>query len=124
MTESPEREVIPAGEQPMPGYRHLFPIAKFLIEERGHMPIENPDRYGYVYTLDGAKFRFTRRITDEDWAAINERFVMPKNIGFFHGLMRDNDNHIDMMGFDTIISVGGEIPAEVWEERQRAKRGG
>src|SRR3954454_206829 len=113
--------MIPAGEQPGPGYSHLFPIAKFLIEERGHMAIENPDRYGYIYGLDGAKFELTRRITDEDWAALNERFVMPDNIGFFHGLMRDNDNHIDMMGFDTMMSGGVEIPIEVWEERQRAE---
>jgi hypothetical protein len=115
MTEQSEREVIPAGEQPGAGYRHLFPIARFLIEERGHMPLENPDRYGYVYGLGGGRFWFTRRITDEDWAALNERFVIPDNIGFFHGLMRDNDNHLDMMGFDMI----DDVPAEEWEAQQR-----
>jgi hypothetical protein len=85
------------------------------------MAIENPDRYGYVYGLDGPKFELTRRITDEDWAALNERFVMPDNIGFDRGLMRDNDNHVDMMGFDTMRSGGVLIPIEEWEERQRAQ---
>jgi hypothetical protein len=114
MTEPRQREAIPSGEQPAPWYKHLLPIAKFLIEERGHMAIEKPEKYGCVYGLGGGKFRLTRRITDDDWAAINERFVMPDNIGFFNGLMRDNDNHVDMMGFDTI----GDIPAEEWEAKQ------
>jgi hypothetical protein len=117
VTDQAEGEVIPAGEQPAPWYKHLLPIAKFLIEERGHMAIEKPEKYGYVYGLGGGRFRFTRRITDEDWAAINERFVMPNNIGFFHGLIRDNDNHVDMMGFDTI----DKLPAEEWEATQRMK---
>jgi len=116
---SDEREVIPAGEQPAPWFEHLLPVAKFLIEERGHMALENPEEYGYVDGLDGNKFYFTRRITDEDWEAIKERFVIPDNIGFFGGLLRDNANHVDMIGYDTITSRGKQIPIEEWEARQQ-----
>jgi len=114
-----EREVIPGGRRPPPWYDHLLPIAKFLVEARGHMAIENPEEYGFVQDHDGYNCHLTHRITDEDWAAINERFELPRTIRFFHGLIRDNDNNIDFLGHDTIISREGRIPIEVWEARQQ-----
>jgi len=115
------REVISGEKQPPPWYTHLLPIAKFLVEERGHMPIEEPEEYGFVEGFDGYNCHLTHRITDEDWAAINERFELPKTIGFFQGLLRDNVNGIDIMGHDTIISDEGQIPIEEWEAQQRAQ---
>jgi len=114
-----EREVIIGGRQPPPWYTHLLPIAKFLVEERGHIPLERPERYGFRQTGGGLQCQLARRITDEDWAAINERFELPMNIQFFHGLIRDNDNRIDFMGFDEIQGDEGLIPIEVWEAQQR-----
>jgi hypothetical protein len=119
MTEQQAREVIPGGEQRPPWYLHLLPVARFLVEERGHTPIEEPEEFGWTQDIDGFKCHLTHRITDEDWAAINERFELPNTIGYFHGLIRDNLNRVDMMGHDTIISDEGQIPIEEWEAQQK-----
>jgi hypothetical protein len=79
------REVIPSGRQPFLSFQHLVPIARFLIEERGHgfMPKDETlvtFEWGFV-RLNGLRCRVTHRVTDEDWAAINERFVLPDTIG-------------------------------------------
>jgi hypothetical protein len=118
---SDEREVIAAGEQPPPWYKHLLPIARFLIEERGHMAMDRADRFGFTQEGDGYECHLTRKITVEDWAAINERFVVPANVVYIFELIRDQDNNIDMVGHDEIADIGGVFPAEVWEERQRAQ---
>lgn len=62
--------------------------------------------------------QLTRTFTEEDWAAINERFVIPDNIVFYHGLIRDNANGVDMLGYDEVISMDGPLPAAEWEARQ------
>jgi hypothetical protein len=46
---------------------------------------------------------------------------VPDNIVYIFGRIRDQANGIEMVGFDTILDVDGEIPIEVWEERQRAQ---
>jgi hypothetical protein len=115
-----DREVIPAGEQPPPWYLHLIPLARFLVEERGHMPLEEPDEYGW-FLENGMKCHLSRSITAEDWEAVNEHFVVPPNVVYIFGRIRDQVNKVEMIGFDTIIDLDGEIPIEVWEERQRAK---
>lgn len=112
------REIIPGGEQPLFSYQHLIPIAKFLIEERGHMPIERPEKFGFIHAA-GFRCELTRRITDEDWAAINRRFVLPDTIGYGDGLIRDNLNRMDIEGIEEMITEDGVIPIEEWEARQR-----
>jgi hypothetical protein len=112
------RETIPAGEQPEPGYMHMVPIAKFLIEERGHLPIQKPEKYGFRM----GDCRLTHSITAEDWAAVNERFVLPDHIGFFSGyIIRDYLNRIDILGTDTCIGADGTQPIEVLEEEIRRR---
>jgi hypothetical protein len=109
------REIISAEKQPEPGYYHLIPIVKFLIEERGHLPVEHPGKYGF-YNGD---CQLTRSITAEDWAAINERFVVPPHIGFMFGyLIRDGLNHIDILGFD---SFQDDDPIDVIEDEIRRR---
>jgi hypothetical protein len=62
------------SEQAAPfAFEHLLPIAKFLIEERGHMPLSRPEELGFEH-MDGFQCRVTRRSTGADWAAVNERF--------------------------------------------------
>ncbi|HEX3827889.1 MAG TPA: hypothetical protein VHV82_11520 [Sporichthyaceae bacterium] len=112
------REIIPAGKQPGPGYRHLIPIAKFLIEERGHLPLDQPQRFGF----HNGDCQLTRSITADDWAAVNERFVLPDHVGFFCGyIIRDYLNEIDILGFDTFQGLDGDQPVEVMEEEIRKR---
>jgi hypothetical protein len=119
MTTAPDgREIIPAGEMPEPGYQNLVPIAKFLIEERGHLPIDKPEKYGFRM----GDCRLTRSITAEDWAAINERFVLPDHVAFMFGyLIRDGLNSIDILGFDTYTSLNGVQGIEGMEEEIRQR---
>ncbi len=112
------REAIPSGRQPPFSYEHLFPIAKFLIEERGHLPLSRPEEFGFV-RRNGFRSQLTRRITDADWAAINQRFALPDTIGYGDGLIRDNLNRMDIEGYDEIITEDGVISIEEWEARQR-----
>jgi hypothetical protein len=121
------REVIPAGEQPFWTWDHLIPIAKFLVQERGHglLP-KDPTITSYDWgfmQFNGLRCQVTRRITDDDWAAINERFVMPDNIGYGDNLIRDNINYIDIEGVERIITVDGPIPVEEYKDYEQ-KRGG
>ncbi len=112
------REIIPGGEQPLFSYEHLMPIARFLVEERGHMPLTRPEKYGFVQR-NGFRCLLTRRITDEDWAAINQRFALPNTIGYAYGVIRDNLNSMEFEGYDEIITEDGVIAIEEWEARQR-----
>jgi hypothetical protein len=123
MTAAPDgREIIPAGKQPAPWYHHLEPIAKFLIEERGHLPIHKPEKHGFHMADDGIECHLTRSITAEDWAAINERFVIPDNIGFMFGyLIRDGVNGIDMLGYDSFVGVDGVEGVEGMETEIRQR---
>jgi hypothetical protein len=116
-----EREVIPAGKQPMPWYRHLLPIGRFLIEERGHLPLERPDKFGFAQKFDGYKCELTRGITEEDWAALNERVVIPDNVVYIFNVIRDQMNGVEIVGFDEMEDPDGVIPIDVWVERQRAE---
>ena len=101
---NPTRPVIPEGEQEEV-YEHLFPIAALLIE-RGHVPIENPKEFGFCINPRDVVCQLTRRITAEDWHAINERFVLPDNIGYIQGIIRDIVNWVDIIGFDEISTDG------------------
>lgn len=122
MTESESaRVVIPGGEQPPFTFVHLYPIARFLIEERGHMPLAHPERFGFVH-MHGFQCRLARRITDDDWAAIRQRFVLPDTIGYHGGIIQDNLNRMQFIGFDEMITEDGVIPIEEWEARQRAAK--
>lgn len=112
------RETIAAGRQPPFHYEHLFPIARFLIEERGHVPLSNPEEFGFVQE-NGFRCLLTRRITDADWAAVQQRFDLPDTIGYHGGIIQDNLNRMDFEGFDEILTLDGLIPIEKWEARQR-----
>ena len=74
---SNEREVIQAGPVEPISWKHLYPIARFLVEERGHLPLYHPERWGFS---GSGSFQFSHRITEADWEAINRRFVIPENI--------------------------------------------
>jgi hypothetical protein len=59
----------------------MVPIAKFLIEERGHLPVDYPqDGFNANGGPGGFTCYLTREITEADWEAINQRFVTPENI--------------------------------------------
>jgi hypothetical protein len=89
------------------------------VEERGHTPLEKPEEYGWIFE-NGMNSHLARGITPEDWEAINERFVVPANVVYIFGRIRDEANKLEVIGYDMIIDRDGEIPIEVWEERQRA----
>lgn len=117
MTEAPDdREVIPAGEQEF-FFEHLFPIARFLIQ-RGHLPIEDRRDYGFGGTGGGVVCALTHGLTDEDWAAVNERFVLPDNICFIYRVIRDSANHNDIQGVDFITHHGVATPIAEWEAEE------
>lgn len=61
-----------------------------------------------------------RSFTEEDWAAINERFILPDNIVFLGGgVMRDSANRLDIIGFDEVQAPDGVISIDEWEEQKR-----
>lgn len=111
------REVVPAGEQES-GFRHMIPIARLLIE-RGHPPIDEDSTFGFNPSPAGMVCALGRMFSSADWDAINERFVIPDNIVYFHGLIRDNTNWVDMMGWDEVVCLDGVQSVDVWEERER-----
>jgi hypothetical protein len=118
MTQPDARVVIPAGRFRAPmGWKHLVPIARFLIEERGHLPLYEPERWGFTGT---GLFQFSRRITDEDWEAINQRFVIPPNVWFHNGLIRDQENGVDFLGVEELMGLNGVEPVELWEAEEWA----
>lgn len=116
-TQPGTREVIPGGPQEF-NFEHLIPIAKLLIE-RGHLPIDEDSKFGFSPTQGGMVCALTRKFSEEDWAAINDRFLLPANVVYFHGLIRDNTNWVDMLGWDEVTCLDGVQPVEVWEERER-----
>jgi hypothetical protein len=119
-TDPDGRQIIPASEQEVTAH-HLYPIAKFLIEERGHLPIEKPEKYGF---WEPYECKLTRAITRADWEAVNERFVLPENIGFFCGyIIRDSANGIDIIGFDQLIGFNGLEPVDDLEAEIRERDG-
>jgi hypothetical protein len=115
-----EREVVQAGPVEPISWKHLYPIARFLVEERGHLPLYNPEKWG----LSGSpvSFQFSRRITEADWEAINRRFVIPDNIVYYapKGWIQDNVNRVYFEGNDKIIGLDGVEPIEIWEAEERA----
>lgn len=112
------REVIPPAPKRPPRWRRLVPIARFLVEERGHLPLYEPERWGF--TAMGS-FQFSRRITRADREAINERFVLPRTFGFHEiGLIQDNETGVWFEGSDEIIGLNGLEPIEIWEAQERA----
>jgi hypothetical protein len=112
------RIVIPEGRQRFT-WEHLIPIAQLLIE-RGHVPITKKQKFGFSSTPGGVECRLTRAFTLDDWDAINERFVVPDNLVYFRGLIRDNANKVDMIGIEEISTVDGVMGPEEWEARERA----
>jgi hypothetical protein len=76
-----------------------------------------PERWGLSGT---GMFQFSRQITDSDWKALNQRFVLPPNLSFHKGLIRDNDNRVDFVGVDELIGLDGLEPVAVWEAKERA----
>jgi hypothetical protein len=116
---SNSREIIAGGEQPLLSFEHLIPIARFLVEERGHMPLSSPETVGFV-KRNGFRCLLTRRITEQDWAAVKDRFILPDSIGYHGGIIQDNLNRMQFEGYDEIITEDGVIPIEEWEARQQA----
>lgn len=103
---------------PPPSWMHFVPIARFLVQERGHLPLYEPERWGFT---DMGSFQFSRRITDADWEAVRLRFVLPPNIGFHEiGFIQDDDNGVYFEGSDVIIGLEGAEPIEIWEAKERA----
>ncbi len=113
-------QVAPDGRLIIPGgtfdnaIRHLYPIAQFLRDEAGlrltwEVPGAGPrdDGYlGFVGQPDGWRCFVGGTITPAIWAALNERFVLPRNLVYWpaantttgHGMIRDNDNWVDIVG--------------------------
>jgi hypothetical protein len=48
-------------------------------------------------------FQFSRQITGADWKALNEHFVLPPNLWFHKGLIRDEVNRVDFVGVDELM---------------------
>lgn len=120
-----DREVIPAGEQDRPLWRHLVPMVRFLVEERGHLLINGPEKFGFVGMQSSYVCSLTRVITDDDWQALNERFVIPDNIGFFKGLIQDNENGCDIVGTEWVGLADHRQHVDDYEAELRAEgRGG
>lgn len=117
-SQSDSREVIPGGRQQF-GWEHLIPVAKLLIE-RGHLPIRSDSKFGFHPSSGRTMCSLARRFTEEDWDAINQRFILPDTIVYFHGLIRDNVNRVDMMGREEVTFPDGVQPIDVWEARERA----
>lgn len=93
MRHSDDRVVIPGGRLRPPRWRHLVPIARFLVEERGHLPIQDPERWGFAGM--GVSW-FSRRISEE------------------------NDTGVYFEGTNMIIGLEGSEPIEIWEAKERA----
>lgn len=112
------REVIPPAPPRFPRWKRLVPIARFLVQERGHLPLYEPQRWGFT---DTGSFQFSRRITVADWEAINRRFELPPDFGFHEiGLIQDNETGVYFEGSDMIIGLEGAEPIEIWEAKERA----
>ena len=45
--------------------------------------------------------------------------MVPTNIAFFAGIIRDNINGVDIIGYNSVQDIDGVVPIEVWEERER-----
>lgn len=97
------------------GYKHMIPIVKVLIE-RGHLPTSNRPKYGF--RGNGRKCHLTHALTDDDWTAVTDRYIIPENIVWRFGIIRDHENNVQIQGDDTIISGGKEMPIEEWMARQ------
>lgn len=110
-------EVVPAGKQ-NPSWHHMVPIANFLIQ-RGHPPINYTERSGFTGTMQGMKCRLGYWITDEDWTEVNEAFVIPSNIRYFEGMIRDSLNRVDIIGHEHVTCEDGVQHISVWEELER-----
>lgn len=107
------RLIIPAGTFD-DAVEHLYPIAQFLRDEAGlRLTWEDPeaspgtaDHLGFVGQPDGWRCFLGGPITPEIWAALNERFVLPRNLVYWPaditstggGMIRDNDNWVDIIG--------------------------
>lgn len=99
------------------GYRHLIPIVKVLMQ-RGHLPIDERARYGFCPGQGMTKCHLTHPLTEEDWAAVTERFVIPEHIVWWNNVIRDQENGVQIQGDRIIIDVEGEVPIEEWMARQ------
>ncbi|MGQ0463995.1 MAG: hypothetical protein ACT4QG_01625 [Sporichthyaceae bacterium] len=124
MTEPDDhREVIPGGwQEEWPGWHHVKPLIRFLVEERGHLLLHPDEPWGVVPLNGGRDCSLTRMITEESWAALNERFVIPDNIGYMAGFIRDFENGIDISGYDWVIGLDGKNERiEPHEAELRAK---
>lgn len=110
MSGAEAREVIPKGTFLNP-IRHLYPIAEFLRdaglrlmrEEPGTRP--NQDGHlGFIPQPDGWRCLVGGPITSELWAALNQRFLIPRTIAFSPGaaggggMIRDSANWVDIIG--------------------------
>lgn len=120
MNESSERRVVIPGGRQRFTWEHLIPVAQVLIE-RGHLPLRRKDRSGFFSIPGGVVCHLTRAITPDDWKAINENLVIPDNLVYFRGLIRDNDNKVDIIGIEEISTLdGGVLSPDEWETRERA----
>lgn len=101
MSEPDQRQVIPAGDQTTLDY--LFPIVDLLIE-RGLVPVDEVTDHGFRPAPDAWRCPLRGVITPEDWAAVNERFVVPRTIVYIReawvggGTITDNLNYVDIIG--------------------------
>ncbi|MGQ0466220.1 MAG: hypothetical protein ACT4QG_12955 [Sporichthyaceae bacterium] len=99
------------------GYRHMIPIVQLLMR-RGHLPIGSWDRYGFVPGGSLITCHLTYPLTEDDWAAVVERFVIPENIIWWNNVIRDQVNRLQIQGDRLILDVEGEVPIEEWAARQ------
>lgn len=117
MSNADGREIIPPPPERPPRWKRLVPIARFLVQERGHLPLYEPERWGFT----NGSFQFSRRITEADWEAVQLRFDLQGSFGFHEiGLIQDNDTGVWFEGTDKLIELNGVEPIDVWEAEERA----
>ncbi len=106
------RLIIPGGtfRHPVP---HLYPIAEFLRDAGLPLTAERPAArrgssgyLGFLGQQDGWRCFVGGPITPAIWAALNEQFVLPRNLVYWPaantttggGMIRDNDKWVDIIG--------------------------
>lgn len=85
------------ASSPLAAWDHLIPIVQALIDA-GHQPIKNEEQYGFVEAPHEWKCELYDPITLDDWQMLNEKFIIPENIFYTHGMVRDGAGWVDIYG--------------------------
>ncbi len=90
--------IAPKPDHELAHPRHLVPLVQELLA-RGNELITAPKPHdGFEPTRDGWKCWLAYPITNDDWAALNEKFLIPPTIYHFAGAIRDSATWSDIIG--------------------------